>query len=80
MALTAVRDTSLDFNARLSRRMKKRLVQAFSFMVATAWTSVFTNAFDTITGGHTTLLGNLLYALLFTVLATALATVLDDDV
>lgn len=64
---------------RVHKRLRGRMVQAFSFLVATAWAEVFESVFDAIVGGHESLMGKLVYALAFTVIAALLAEFFGDD-
>ena len=63
---------------RVHKRLRGRMVQAFSFLVATAWAEVFESVFDYVVGGHESLWGKLVYAVAFTVIAALLAEFLGD--
>ena len=64
---------------RVHKRLRGRMVQAFSFLVATAWAELFEGIFDAVVGGHDTLLSKLVYAIAFTVIAALLAEFFGDD-
>jgi len=70
-----------DFSSRVRTRVGRRLSQAFTFLVATAWLSLFEDLFYAIAGAESSLVSRLLFAMLFTLLSVVLAIVfeVEDD-
>ena len=60
-------------------RLRRRLAQAFSVLVATAWMDLFRHTFDDITDGHASISSHLIFALLFTLLAAIASSLLDME-
>jgi len=63
---------------RVQRRLRRRINDAFGFMVATAWASLFDDIFSRIVGDDPNMFLRIIHALVFTVIA-ALATMMLDD-
>ena len=66
-------------SSRIRKRLGSRLREAFTFLVATAWTQLFDDLFLTITGDDTHLGVRLLHAVLFTLVAVAVTIIFEDD-
>lgn len=68
-----------EVTARVRRRLSKRVNEAFTFLVATAWSVFFDDIFYTLTGEDPSLLTRALHALSFTLFAVIVAVLFDDD-
>lgn len=64
---------------RVRRRLGKRMREAFTFLVATAWSELFNELFVRIAGDSTHLLMRVLHALAFTVLAVVVTVLFEED-
>ena len=53
--------------------------EAFTFLVATAWSELFNDAFRMVTGESTHILMRLLHALMFTLLAVTVTILFETD-
>ena len=72
---------------RVTRRLRGRMSDALSFLVATAWAEAFDFLFNVVApedsehdAWYHTLLRKLFYAVVFTVLAALITEILDKDV
>ena len=68
-----------EWTSQINRRLRRRIAEAFSFLVATAWADLFDELFTIIAGDSDSFLRKLLYAITFTVIAATLAVFLGDD-
>lgn len=62
----------------MRKRLASRMSEAFSFMVATAWTSLFDDLFSQIVGDREGIFWRLVYALVFTILAVLFTMLMDS--
>lgn len=53
--------------------------EAFTFLVATAWSALFDDIFRMIAGDHTHILIRLLHAFMFTLLAVAVTILFESN-
>ena len=67
------------FGRRVRMRTIKRMNNAMTYMVATAWAVLFDHVFDALTGGHEGLGMRLLHALVFTLIAIVITMLSEDD-
>jgi hypothetical protein len=68
-----------DIVTRIRRRLGRRMREAFTFLVATAWSELFNDVFQVIAGGSTHILMRLLHAFMFTLLAVAVTILFDNE-
>lgn len=66
-------------SSRVKRRLGKRLREAFTFLVATAWSELFSDLFTMIAGDSTHIGMRLLHALMFTLLAVAVTLLFESS-
>ena len=65
------------FQGRIGRRLVRRLNDAFSFMVATAWATLFDDIFTLVSGERDSLVWRFVYAIAFTILAVIFTMFMD---
>lgn len=68
-----------DITTRIRRRLGRRMREAFTFLVATAWSELFNDVFRMVTGDSTHILMRLLHAFLFTLLAVTASLLFNSD-
>ena len=71
--------TSTTVVLRVRRRLRKRMFEAFTFLVATSWAAFFDDIFFTIAGEDASLLMRAVHAVMFTVFAVLVTMTLDRD-
>ena len=64
---------------RIRRRLSRRVNEAFTFLVATAWSVFFDDVFYSMTGEEPSLGTRALHALAFTLFAVIVSLLFDDD-
>lgn len=68
-----------EFATRVSKRLRGRMAQAFSFLVATAWAEAFDAIFDLVAGESDSISRKIVYAIVFTIIASLAATLIADE-
>lgn len=68
-----------DISTRVRKRLGKRMREAFTFLVATAWSALFNDIFRMIAGDSTHILMRLLHAFMFTLLAVAITILFEPS-
>lgn len=68
-----------DITKRVRKRLGKRMREAFTFLVATAWSELFNDIFRMVAGNSTHILMRLLHAFMFTLLAVAVTILFESD-
>jgi len=68
-----------DITTRVRKRLGKRMREAFTFLVATAWSELFNDVFRMVAGNSTHILMRLLHAFMFTLLAVAVTILFESD-
>ena len=69
----------MDIVTRIRKRLGKRLRDAFTFLVATAWSELFNDIFIAVTGEGTHILVRLMHALMFTLLAVLITILFESN-
>jgi uncharacterized membrane protein len=64
---------------RVRQRLRKRMFEAFTFLVATSWAALFNDIFSLIAGEDASLLMRAVHAVMFTVFAVLITMLLDVD-
>ena len=64
---------------RIRKRLGGRLREVFTFLVATAWSELFNDIFQMVTGESTHISLRLLHALVFTLLAVTVTILFESD-
>lgn len=75
----AVRVGARDISQRVRKRLGKRMREAFTFLVATAWSELFNDVFRMVAGDSTHILVRLLHAFMFTLIAVAVTILFESD-
>ena len=70
---------NISFHRRVQKRLKRRINDAFGFMVATAWASLFDEVFVMIVGENPNIFLRIVQAVLFTILAVVATMLFDRD-
>lgn len=65
--------------SRIRKRLGRRMRQAFTFLVANAWSELFNDVFRMITGDDIHVLMRLLHAFIFTILAVMVTMLFEWD-
>lgn len=65
--------------SRIRRRLGLRMREAFTFLVATAWSELFNDIFRIVAGNDTHILLRLLHAFFFTLLAVSVTILFEWD-
>lgn len=74
-----VRVGARDISQRVRKRLGKRMREAFTFLVATAWSELFNDVFRMVAGDSTHILVRLLHAFMFTLIAVAVTILFESD-
>ena len=64
---------------RIQKRLAKRMHEAFTFLVATAWAELFNDLFVMIAGDSTHIFMRLVHAFAFTLLAVLVTILFDKE-
>ena len=71
--------TSTSVVLRVRQRLRKRMFEAFTFLVATSWAAFFDDIFYTLAGEDVSLLMRAVHAVMFTVFAVLVTMMFDQD-